>query len=549
MDLPRVLDLLFMQLNTPMKAHVLTILASASMSLMVSAEQKRPNILFLFSDDHALKSISAYGGPLKDIAPTPYIDSIAEEGAIFENSFCGNSICGPSRASILTGKHSHKNGFMRNTGKGFDQSQWTVAKALKGAGYTTAVIGKWHLHTNPVAFDYWEVLPGQGSYYNPDFIQMDGSKKKFQGYVTDITTDKAIKWLDGRDKDKPFFLMCQHKAPHRTFSPALRHLNAFEGVDIPEPDSLFDDYKNRSVTMPLNEMEIGRHMHWSYDLKLRGDEAEAAGVKLPGPNRYGAKVYNRMSLSQKKTWDGYFGPRNKKFLEDYKAGKLKPEDVVKWKYQRYISNYLATVKAVDENVGRMLHYLKENGLDQNTIVIYSSDQGFFLGEHGWFDKRWMFEESFKMPFLIKWPGVIKPGSRPKQLIQNIDYAPTWLEMAGVKVPDEVQGRSIVPLLKGGKVDDWREAVYYAYYEVGEHAVPQHYGVRTETHKLFYLPATQEWQMFDLVKDPEEMVNVYDNPEYSKVRESLTKEYYRLREHYDAPSYEEYAPKKGEEFQK
>jgi len=242
-------------------------------------------------------------------------------------------------------------------------------------------------------------------------------------------------------------------------------------------------------------------------------------------------------------------PKNKKFLEDYKAGKLKPEDVVKWKYQRYISNYLATVKAVDENVGRMLHYLKENGLDENTIVIYSSDQGFFLGEHGWFDKRWMFEESFKMPFLIKWPGVIKPGSRPKKLIQNIDYAPTWLEMAGVKVPDEVQGRSIVPLLKGGEADGWREAVYYAYYEIGEHAVPQHYGVRTETHKLFYLPATQEWQMFDLVKDPEEMVNVYDNPEYSKVRESLTKQYHGLREHYDAPSYEEYAPKKNEEFQK
>lgn len=532
-----------------MKAHLLTILASAGIALMASAEKKRPNILFLFSDDHALKSISAYGGPLKDIAPTPHIDSIAEEGAIFENSFCGNSICGPSRASILTGKHSHKNGFMRNTGKGFDQSQWTVAKALKGAGYTTAVIGKWHLHTKPVAFDYWEVLPGQGSYYNPDFIQMDGSKKKFDGYVTDITTDKAIKWLDGRDKDKPFFLMCQHKAPHRTFSPALRHLNAFEGVDIPEPASLFDDYKSRSVTLPLNEMEIDRHMHWSYDLKLRADEAEAVGVKLSGPNRYGAKVYNRMNLSQKKTWDAYFGPRNKKFLEDYKAGKLKPEDVVKWRYQRYISNYLSTVKAVDENVGRMLHYLKENGLDENTIVIYSSDQGFFLGEHGWFDKRWMFEESFKMPFLIKWPGVIKPGSRPKQLIQNIDYAPTWLEMAGVKVPEEVQGRSIVPLLKGAGAEGWREAVYYAYYEVGEHAVPQHYGVRTETHKLFYLPATKEWQMFDLVKDPEEMVNVYDNPEYSKVRESLTKQYHRLREHYDAPSYEEYAPKKGEEFQK
>ncbi|MFC4994112.1 sulfatase [Rubritalea tangerina] len=522
-----------------MKTKILTYVATAAMGLVANAEQKRPNILFLFSDDHALNAISSYGGPLKDIAPTPHIDSLAQEGALFENSFCANSICGPSRACILTGKHSHKNGFMRNTGKGFDQSQWTVAKALKGAGYTTAVIGKWHLKTHPVAFDYWEVLPGQGSYYNPVFIQMDGSKKRFEGYATDITTDKAINWLEKRDKTKPFFLMCQHKAPHRTFAPALRHLNAFDGVEIPEPRTLFDDYKNRSITLPKNEMEIDRHMWWVYDLKVRQEEMD--GQKLPGI--MGRPVeYNRMTPLQKKQWDAYYGPLNKKFIADFKAGKLSHEDVVKWKYQRYIRNYLGTVKAVDENIGRMLDYLKVNGLDENTIVIYSSDQGFYLGEHGWYDKRWMFEESFKMPFLIKWPGVIKPGSRPKDLIQNIDYAPTWLEMAGVEVPDDVQGRSIVPLLKG-KVDDWRESVYYAYYEIGEHAVPQHYGVRTKTHKLFYLPATQEWQMFDLVKDPEEMVSVYENPEYSKVREELTQEYYRLRAYYEAPSYEEYAPKK------
>ncbi|NWK54788.1 sulfatase [Verrucomicrobiaceae bacterium N1E253] len=522
--------------------YVQSILLSCAMSVSVGKSQAadKPNILFLFSDDHALNSISAYGGHLKDVAPTPHIDRLAKEGAIFENSFCANSICGPSRACILSGKHSHKNGFMRNTGRGFDQSQWTVAKALHAGGYTTAVIGKWHLKTNPVAFDYWEILPGQGSYYNPVFIQMDGSKKKFEGYATDITTDKAIKWLDNRDKSKPFFLMCQHKAPHRTFAPALRHLNAFDGVTIPEPPSLFDDYANRSKTLPKNEMEIDRHLRWSYDVKVRQDEV--GDVKLPPAPRGGPAEYNRMTPKQKAVWDAHFGPKNKAFLADVKAGKLSHKEIVRWKYQRYLKNYLGTVKAVDESVGRMLDYLEKNGLAENTIVIYSSDQGFYLGEHGWFDKRWMFEESFKMPFLIRWPGVVKPGSRPKELIQNIDYAPTFLDVAALSVPEDVQGKSIVPVLKG-EAKNWRESVYYAYYEIGEHAVPQHFGVRTETHKLFYLPGTDEWQMFDLVKDPEEMKSVHDDPEYAEIRKALTKEYHRLRKQYEAPTYEEYAPKR------
>ena len=253
----------------------------------------RPNILFLLSDDHAIKSISAYGGPLADVAPTPNIDRIAKEGALFVNSFCANSICGPSRASILTGKHSHKNGFMRNTNKGFDSRQWTVAKELHGGGYTTAVIGKWHLKSKPVGFDHWEVFPGQGSYYNPVFDQMDGTRKRFEGYATDLTTDKAVAWLDGRDKSKPFFLMCQHKAPHRTFAPALRHLGSFDDVEIPEPETLFDDYKNRSKTLAGNEMEIDRHFDWAYDAKVRKDER--GDVTLPEPDRYGTPEYNRMT--------------------------------------------------------------------------------------------------------------------------------------------------------------------------------------------------------------------------------------------------------------
>ncbi|MEC7565756.1 MAG: sulfatase [Planctomycetota bacterium] len=512
----------------------LALLLSLTIGMNVASHAKdpqRPNILFLFSDDHAIKSISAYGGPLAKVAPTPGIDQLAKQGAIFLNSFCANSICGPSRATILTGKHSHKNGFMRNTGKGMDQTQWTVSKALQAQGYHTAVIGKWHLKTTPVGFDHFEIFPGQGNYYNPIFIQPDGSRQRFEGYATDLTTDKAIQWLDSRDATKPFFLMCQHKAPHRTFAPALRHLNAFDDITIPEPETLFDDYKNRSQTLARNEMEIDRHFDWAYDAKVRKDER--GDIVLPKPDRYGTPEYNRMTAEQKQVWDAHFGPQNQAFLRDYQAGKLSHDEIVRWKYQRYMKNYLATVKAVDESVSRMLKYLDDHGLAENTIVIYSSDQGFFLGEHGWYDKRWMFEESFRMPFLVRWPGVVKPQSQPTQLIQNIDYAPTFLEMAGIPVPDEIQGESLVPIMNGS-VKNWRQSLYYAYYEFGEHAVPQHFGVRSQTHKLFYFPATNEWNMFDLKNDPNEMVNVYGSPVYKDVQSSLMQEYQRLRTLYDAP---------------
>lgn len=499
------------------------------------AAQERPNVLFIFSDDHAVNAISAYGGPLAEVAPTPNIDRIAREGALFVNSFCANSICGPSRACILTGKHSHKNGFMRNDGKGFDQSQWTFVTSLRDSGYQLAVIGKWHLKTDPVGFDHWEIFPGQGQYYNPVFIQQDGSQKQFEGYATDLTTDKSIAWLEQRDKAKPFFLMCQHKAPHRTFAPALRHLGMLDNVNIPEPDTLFDDYRNRSRTLPLNEMEIDRHMTWAYDLKLRDDEMD--GAALPSFRNYGTPEYNRMTTEQQVEWNAHFAPKNAAFVADCKAGKVSQKQLVQWKYQRYIQNYLETVKAVDESVGRLLTYLDDNGLAENTIVIYASDQGFYLGEHGWFDKRWMFEESLKMPFVVRWPGQIRPGSKPEAIIQNIDYAPTFLEFAGLPVPDDVQGKSLVPVLRG-ESQSVRESLYYAYYEIGEHAVPQHFGVRTMTHKLFYIPETDEWQMFDLVNDPQEMRSVYDEPAYSEVRAQLHAEYDRLRIQFDAPPYEE-----------
>ncbi|MGJ8657734.1 MAG: sulfatase family protein [Akkermansiaceae bacterium] len=512
--------------------------ANAEAESATTESNQKPNIVFLFSDDHALNAISAYGGRLEKVAPTPNIDQLAKDGAIFENSFCANSICGPSRANILSGKHSHVNGFIRNhNSSGFDQSQWTFIKELGQNGYQSAVIGKWHLVTNPTGFDYWEILPGQGSYYNPVFVQMDGSKVQDEGYVTDVTTDKALKWLDGRDKSKPFMLMCQYKAPHRTFSPALRHLGSFNDVVIPEPSNLFDKYEERSETLPKNEMEVDRHMTWQYDLKLRDEELD--GIKLPSFRDYGTPEYNRMNDEQRKVWDAHFAPLNAKFVADYKAGKIDHKAMVQWKYQRYMKNYLATVKSVDECVGRVTDYLEKNGLADNTIVIYSSDQGFYLGEHGWFDKRWMFEESFKMPFLIKWPGVIKAGSKPMALIQNIDYAPTFLEMAGVKAPDAVQGKSIVPVLKDAS-KEVRDTVYYSYYELGEHRVPQHFGVRTKRYKLFYIPMTDEWQMFDLEQDPDEMKSVYGNPEYKEVQADMTKRYHQIRKDVGAPTYEKYA---------
>lgn len=495
-----------------------------------SAKKKSsaPNILFIFSDDHALQSISAYGGRFKDVAPTPNLDRLAAQGAIFENSFCANSICGPSRACILTGKHSHINGFMKN-GQHFDGSQWSFQKDLGKAGYATALIGKWHLHSQPQGFDHWEILPGQGNYYNPDFITMDGKKHRETGYCTDIVTGKAIKWLDGRDKTKPFLLMCQHKAPHRTFAPAPRHLAAFNNVILPEPSNLFDNYDSRTSQMTKNKMSIADDLRWVYDLKLRKEERE--GVKLPNHCPEGGAIeYNRMNAKQKKVWDAHYGPLNKKFIADFKAGKYKDaKKLTSWKYQRYVSNYLGTIKSVDESVGTLLKYLDDNGLADNTIVIYSSDQGFYLGEHGWYDKRWMYEESFKMPFIIRWPGTVKPGTRPEALIQNIDYAPTFLQAAGLPVPEAVQGRSLLPVFKAGEKTpaDWRKSLYYHYWMHGsEHVVPEQYGVRTQRYKLIHYPRSNEWDMFDLEKDPNEMKNIYsENP---KIRKAMEKELDRLR---------------------
>lgn len=508
------------------RMRILTILF---LGLLSSQAAERPNILFIFSDDHALQAISAYGGRFKEIAPTPNIDRLATQGAIFDRSYCANSICGPSRACILTGKHSHINGFIDNSSSRFNGAQATFPKYLQQAGYQTAVIGKWHLVSHPTGFDYWEVLPGQGSYYNPDFIQMDGSTKRVEGYVTDVIGDKTLDWLKNRrDKSKPFVLMSQQKAPHRNWVPAERHYKLFDGVNLPEPETLFDDYANRSGALKLQEMSLAKDFWWGNDLLLPGESSDP---------RFRNGIVNgefkRMNSAQKAAFDRAYGAENQKLIDDLAGGKLSDQDATRWKYQRYIKNYLRCVRALDENVGRLLDYLDESGLAKNTIVIYSSDQGFYLGERGWYDKRWMFEESLAMPFLIRWPGVVQPGVRSKALIQNIDYAPTFLEAAGVEVPADIQGRSLVPVLKnaGAAPAGWRKAVYYFYSGEDTHHVAAHDGVRGERYKLFHLSETDEWQLFDLEKDPQEMKSLHNDPAYAEVLADMKRIYQDLRAQY------------------
>ena len=505
----------------------LAILLPLFASIAITHAAERPNIVFIFTDDHALEAISAYGDRFDKVSPTPNIDRIATEGMLFRNSFCGNSICGPSRATILTGKHTHRNGYMDNNSSRFDGTQQTFPKLLQKAGYETAIIGKWHLISDPTGFDHWEILPGQGNYYNPDFIQMDGNAKRFPGYVTDIVTDKSIEWLKGRkDKSKPFILMCQHKAPHRNWTPAPRHYNLFDGVTIPEPPTLFDGYENRIKALSRQEMQISEDFSWGHDMLLPGEPTDPRFVKGMSNDELA-----RMTPEQKQAFAEAYREENQELMEA--LPNMSDTDLTKWKYQRYMKNYLACIRAVDEGIGRVLDHLDESGQADNTIVIYSSDQGFYLGEHGWYDKRWMFEESLSMPFVIRWPGVIKHGVKSAAMIQNIDYAPTFLEMAGAAVPADIQGKSILPILKGeGKTPEgWRDAVFYQYSGESTHAVARHDGVRNSRHKLMRFPDTDEWMLFDLKEDPQEMNNAFADPAYAKVLGEMKNLYKDLREQY------------------
>ena len=471
-----------------------------------AATTAKPNILFIFTDDHALKSLSAYGGPLAKIAPTPHLDRIAREGMLFEHCLVSNSICAPSRAVVLTGKYSHLNGQLTNKGS-FDGSQQTAPKLLRKAGYQTAIVGKWHLKSTPTGFDHFEVLKGQGQYYNPMLIT-NGKNINHTGYTTDIITDQALKWLKQRDTKKPFFLMCQHKAPHGRWEPALRHLNTFEEIKIPEPPTLFDYYVGRSAAPANHKMGIAEDI---------------------GPHRLMFRYSSKFTPEQFKTFDGHFRPRN----EAFEKLNLQGRDRTRWNYQRYIKNYLRCVKAVDENVGRMLKFLDESGLEENTVVIYSSDQGFWLGEHGWFDKRWMYEESLHTPLLVRWPGVTKPGSINDALVSNLDFAETFLDIARTETPKDMQGRSLKPLLSGKTPADWRKTHYYHYYEAGGHGVPIHYGVTDGRFKLIRFPDEKlnTWEFFDLKTDPMEMKSRYGDSKYDQTISDLKKELERLRRQY------------------
>lgn len=492
--------------------------ASLSPACSDTEKSAAPNIIYIMADDHAFQALSAYGGPLKDIAPTPNIDRIASDGMRFDRCLVTNSISGPCRAVVLTGKYSHLNGFLSNEAKQFDGSQQTFPKLLQQAGYNTAIIGKWHLGSDPTGFDHWEILPGQGSYYNPDFINSDGRHRE-EGYVTELITGKCIDWLSkAGNSGKPFMLMMHHKAPHREWQPGPNELTLYKDVIFPEPETLFDDYSGRGTAAKTQDMSIAKTMRIKEDLKMYPDPVNGKNVGL-----------NRMNPGQAAAWDSVYNPVIRQF---YSSG-LEGDDLVRFKYQRYMQDYLACIAAVDKSVGEVLDYLKSSGLDKNTVVIYASDQGFYLGEHGWFDKRFMFEESYRTPLLIKWPGVTKPGTINKDLVSNLDFAETMLDISGADVPDDMQGMSMVPLLEGKKPSNWRKEHYYHYYEYpAVHSVKRHYGISTERYKLihFYYDI-DEWELYDRETDPLELQNLYDDPAYASVKIKLHKSLEKLREKY------------------
>jgi arylsulfatase A-like enzyme len=469
--------------------RTLCTLLAVCVAAPASADDKRPNILFIMADDHAAHAIGAYGSKVNK---TPNLDRLAREGMRFTNCFVTNSICTPSRAAILTGKYSHKNGvpvFNR-----FDGSQPTLAKYLQKAGYYTGMVGKWHLGSAPTGFDVWRILPGQGAYRDPVFLE-GGKRVKHTGYCTDLITDFTIEFLDKRPKDKPFFVMCHHKAPHRPWQPDEKHRKKWEKVQVPEPATFDDDYATRSPAAREAIMRIDRDLTPT-DLK----EKPPAGLT---------------------------------------GAALK-----KWQYQRYMRDYLACVESVDDNVGRLLDYLKKEGLEENTLVVYTSDQGFFLGDHDWYDKRFMYEESLRMPFLTRWPRKIAAGSVKDGMILNVDFAPTLMAAAGLAVPADMQGRSFLPLLEGKRPRDWRTSMYYRYYHYPQHhRVQPHLGVRTERYKLIHFNKIDRWELFDLQKDPREVKNVYDDPAYADTVKTLKKELYRLKkELQDDDRFEKDVPK-------
>jgi len=493
----------------------------------VKSTTKRPNIVYIMSDDHAYQAISAYGYGLNN---TPNIDRLAKEGVLFSRATVTNSLCAPSRAVLLTGKHSFINGKVDNMAR-FDWNQDNFAKELQKGGYQTALIGKIHMDGLPQGFDYSAVLIDQGEYYNPNFI-INGKKQQVQGYVTDLTTDMALNWIKHRDPAKPFCLLYHQKAPHREWLPALRHIKAYTSKKVKEPSTLFDNYEGRGTAAKSAEMNILKHMNWAGDNKIPPALMDELGIKEY--LNWDKTAYNnnlgRMTPEERAAWDAVYNPIMEDFKKKYPS--MTTEELMRWRYQRYMQDYLGTVAAIDDGVGQLLDFLQANGLDENTIIVYTSDQGFYLGEHGWFDKRFMYEESLRTPLLIRYPAEIPAGTTTDALVQNLDFAPTLLDYAGVKIPEDMQGESFRKLVSQ-KDKKWRDAVYYTYYEYPSiHMVKRHYGIRTDRYKLihFYYDI-DEWELYDLQEDPQELHNVYDDDAYATVRENMHKKLAELREKY------------------
>ena len=501
-----------------MKNYVIAGLSLTVMGACTTQQKqpvKKPNILYIMSDDHAYQAVSAYGYGLNQ---TPNIDRIAREGMKFNNCFVTNSISGPCRAVVLTGKYSHKNGFYDNGGRTiFDGSQQTLPKLLQSAGYHTGIVGKWHLKSTPTGFDYYSIHYDQGEYYNPNFMEEGEERVPYQGYATDLTADNAIKFLQNSDKENPFFLMMHFKAPHRNWMPAPNKLSMYEDVTFPVPATFYDTYEGR-VAAQQQKMRIDDDMTIGVDLKTFGPWDTAQ----PGELR-------RMTPEQRAAWDNVYNP----IIEDFAAKQPQGRELVEWKFQRYMRDYLKCISSVDDNVGRVLDYLEQIGELDNTIIIYTSDQGFYLGEHGWFDKRFMYEESLKTPFVIRYPKAIKSGSVTDAMIQNLDFAPTLLDMAGVSIPGDIQGESFKDVVNGKKVTA-KDALYYHYYEYPlPHAVKKHYGVRTDRYKLIHFyNDIDEWEFFDLQNDPHELKNLINDPAQAANIATLKKKLAELQVKYE-----------------
>ncbi|WP_353616807.1 sulfatase [Cytophaga sp. FL35] len=501
------------QLNLPVRYFLLFLLLISACKQreepLAEKKEERPNIIFMMADDHALQAISAYGHPISQLAPTPNIDRLAKNGALFTHSYVTNSICGPSRAVILTGKHSHLNGFRQN-GDQFDGNQPTLPKMLQTVGYQTAIFGKWHLHGHPKGFDHWKIIVDQGNYYNPDFIA-NGDTTRIEGYATDIITNDALDWLQNKRKDSvPFFMMVHHKAPHRNWMPALRHLNKYDSVTFPLPETYFPKLENQPAA-EAQLQTIYEDMYEGHDLKLSKEFGSTELAHNPWTTDF-----ERMSPEQRKIWDTAYLQKNNSFWE----ADLHGEELARWKGQRYLQDYMATIASVDEGVGKLLDYLDTNGLAENTLVIYTSDQGFYMGEKGMFDKRFMYETSFGTPLLMQLPNRIEAGTKVNGLVQNLDFAQTMLDYAdNSELGNEMQGKSLRPLLDGSISDDnFRDVVYYHYYDYPAfHMVKKHYGIRTKRYKLIHFyDDINQWEFYDLHNDSLELHNKIEDPAYSKV---------------------------------